>query len=182
MAIEEEKEEAPVEVKPKSKKTLFVALAVVGLLLVIGVPAFFFFKAAPVKSAEELPADAAQESPQNEGLKPEGSGDDYELQEGEERLGAIMPLDTFVINLSAGRYVRLQAQLEFETLDIPNKYYAKEVPIRDSIITVLGQHTADELLGEKGRDKLRDEIKETVNGVLHKQEVKHVYFTQFVIP
>ncbi|NBS70712.1 hypothetical protein EBT31_17635, partial [bacterium] len=59
--------------------------------------------------------------------------DSVELEEGEELLGAIVPLDTFLLNLAKGKYIRMQVQLEFSGLDIPKSFYSRAVPIRDSI-------------------------------------------------
>jgi flagellar FliL protein len=55
------------------------------------------------------------------------------------------------------------------------------VPIRDSIISLLTQMTAENLETLKGKDKLRAEIRSVINAALRKEEVKRVYFTQFVI-
>jgi flagellar FliL protein len=92
-----------------------------------------------------------------------------------------VPLETFLVNLSGGKYVRAQIQLEFETLDVPRKFYTRAVPIRDGIISMLTQMTAENLESSKGKDKLRAEIRSLINTVLRKEEVRRVYFTQFVI-
>jgi flagellar FliL protein len=96
-------------------------------------------------------------------------------------LGAIIPFETFLVNLSGGKYIRLQAQVEFETLDVPRRFYTRAVPIRDGIISLLTQMTAENLETSKGKDKLRAEIRSTINTALRKEEVRRVYFTQFVI-
>jgi flagellar basal body-associated protein FliL len=104
-----------------------------------------------------------------------------ELEEGEEPLGAIVPLETFLVNLSGGKYIRAQVQVEFESLDVPRRFYTRSVPIRDGIISMLTQMTAENLESAKGKDKLRAEIRSVINTTLRKEEVRRVYFTQFVI-
>jgi flagellar FliL protein len=176
----EKNEEGAEEVAPvptASKKKLILAL--VGglvLLLAIGIPvSFFVFK--EKKSTEELPADAAQEA----GLVPEGHDDEDALDEGEEGLGAIFPLETFVVNLQGGRFIRCQMQLEFQSREVPRRFYAKLVPIRDAIISLLTKRQADDVVSEKGKGALKGEIKEIVNEIMHREDVKTIYFTQFVV-
>lgn len=179
---EEEKKEAPeVETPPvphRGKRVVIAAVGVVGLLIIVGVPAgYFLLKKEPPEVQEVTPEMSAE--PQ---LKPEGFDDaEEELEEGEEPLGAIVPFDTFLVNLSGGKYIRTQIQVEFETLDVPRRFYTRAVPIRDNIISLLTQMSAENLESTKGKDKLRAEIRAVINAALRKEEVKRVYFTQFVI-
>ncbi len=158
------------------KKTMLIVGGVVAFLLVIGIPVSIMMLKGK-KSTEELGADAAQE----QGLVPEGSEDEDALDEGEAAIGAMFPLETFVVNLQGGRFVRCQVQLEFESRDIPKRFYVRLVPVRDAIISLLTKRDAADLIGEKGKTALKDDIRETVNEILHKEDIKGVYFTQFVV-
>jgi flagellar FliL protein len=173
-----EEEEVKTEAPPKKSKKMLIIGGIAGLVLVIGAPALYFtvFK----KSAEEptLPTDIA--------LKEETAGlignlEEDELEEGEEPLGAIYPLDSFVLNLSDGKFIRTQVQLEFSGNDIPRRFYNRSVILRDALIKLITKKSSDELLDESGKNKLKEEIKQTINDVLKREEVKNVYFTQFVI-
>jgi flagellar protein FliL len=178
----EEGEETPAaEPQPakKSKLPLIIAAVVVVLLLGGGGAAFFLMGKKPEKSAEQLEADAATKG--DEDVKAEGADDEDELEEGEEPLGAIYPVDSFVVNLSGGGYIRLQIQLEFVTPDVPKRFFTHLVPLRDGVISILANHTQNELREAKGRDVLKGEIKDLVNVLMKKEEVKRVYFTQFLI-
>lgn len=180
----EEKEETTAEApaatgKKGGKKLLLVIGGVVVLLVGIGVPAaFFLLKKAPVQN-EELASDAAQTGDSNGHL--EGSDDEEELEEDEEALGAIVPFDTFIVNVAGGKFVRLQMQVEFATLDVPKKFYSRIVPMRDLIITFLTESTAEDLQVQKGKDVLKGRIRTMMNEMLRREEVRRVYFTQFVI-
>lgn len=178
---EEEKKDTPEETTPpvphRNKRAMLVGAGILGLLLIVGIPAVLLF------SGDE-PAEVALETPEMEPEsrgKPEGFEEEEELEEGEEPLGAIVPFETFLVNLSGGKYIRAQVQVEFETLDIPRRFYSRQVPIRDSIISLLTKSTAESLETEKGKEKLRSEIRSIVNTALRKEEVRKVYFTQFVI-
>ena len=179
---EEEKQEAPALEAPaapnRNKRVLIAAGGVIALLIMVGVPAGYFLLKEEPKEVSEITPEMAPENPP----KPEGDGDaEEELEEGEEPLGAIVPLETFLVNLSGGKYIRAQVQVEFETLDVPRRFYTRAVPIRDGIISMLTQLTAENLETAKGKDKLRAEIRSVINTTLRKEEVRRVYFTQFVI-
>ena len=174
-------EEAATAAKPAGKsKTLLIVGGVVALIVLVGAPvAFLTLKGGSTE--EGVPSVDADAAKQAAGLVPEGALDEDELEEGEEPLGAILPLESFVVNLSGGRFIRLQAQIEFVGRDVPRRFYARVVPIRDRMIHALAAKTAEQLLQAKGRDTLRQEFKEIVNEILRKEEAKQVYFTQYVI-
>jgi flagellar FliL protein len=179
---EEEKTEAPAAEAPatphRNKRALIAVGGVVALLIMVGVPAGYFLMKEEPKEVSEVTPEMEPESK----LKAEGQDEaEEELEEGEEPLGAIVPLETFLVNLSGGKYIRAQVQVEFESLDVPRRFYTRAVPIRDTIISTLTQMTAENLEGAKGKDKLRSEIRSIINTALRKEEVRRVYFTQFVI-
>lgn len=159
------------------KKQLMIVGGIVALLLVIGIPVSLVIFKGDDKKGDELAADAAHE----QGLVPEGHDDEDALDEGEEALGAIFPLETFVVNLQGGKFIRCQMQLEFQTRDVPRRFYGRLVPVRDAIISLLTKRDADDVASEKGKSALKGEIRETVNEILRKEDVKGVYFTQFVV-
>lgn len=178
---EQENKEAPEVAAPeapsKNKRTLIAVGGVVALLVLIGVPAGYFLMKEEPKEVTEVKPEMAPE-PQS---KPEGFEETEELEEGEEPLGAIVPFETFLVNLSGGSYIRTQIQVEFETLDVPTKFYSRQVPIRDSIINLLTQQTAESLQTAQGKERIRNDIRAVINQTLRKEEVRRVYFTQFVI-
>ncbi len=177
MADFDEEIKTEVVVPKKSRKKLYIIVAVVLLLLVSAAVWFFLLKKGSKTAKEELGSDAAQE----EGAVAEGAEEESELEEGEEALGTIYPLESFVVNLEGGRYIRLQLQLEFAERDISKRFFIRLVPIRDAIITLLTKKTSEEILSEKGKEKLRSEVKDIVNEMLKKEEVKRIYFTNYVV-
>ena len=164
------------------KKLMLIIGGVVFLLIAAGVPVVLFTtREKPIENAE-LAADAADGGVHEAGdVHAEGADDEEQLEEGEEAMGALFPLETFVVNLSGGHYIRVQLQIEFEEREIPRRFYNKLVPVRDGIIGLLAGRTSTDLESQKGRDQLKNDVKELINEVLRKQEVKRVYFTQFVI-
>lgn len=179
MAEENEETTGTPEAAPaKSRKKLLLIIAGVVLLLVaIGVPVTIMSLKKSATPAEELDPDAAG----GDAAAPEGADDEDELDEGEEALGALFPLETFVVNLKGGSLIRCQVQLEFTGRDVPRRFYSKLVPTRDALIALLAKRTQEDALSEEGRTALKGDMKEAVNELLKKEEVRNVYFTQFVV-
>lgn len=174
---EDQKSEAIALPAPAGRKKLFLIGGMIALVIGIGAPVGYFVLNSPPEKVEDVQVGKLE---QEQALL-EGSEDSGELEEGEEPLGAIVPFETFLVNLSGGKYIRLQAQVEFETPDIPKKLYSRMVPIRDAIITMLTQQSATDLEDTKGKEKLKKSIRDIVNERLHREDVRRVYFTQFVI-
>ena len=175
-------DEAPAEAAPKAgkKKLLLIIGGVTFLLFAIGAPTAYFL----LKSGEKPEVDSADPNSAEHGPQPVAEGADEEedeLDENEESIGAIFPLETFVVNLAGGRYVRLQVQLEFVEREIPKRFYTKLVPLRDALIATLSKRTQEELGTDKGRENLREDIKDLTNELMRREDVKRVYFTQFVV-
>jgi flagellar FliL protein len=174
----EEKNEAQ-PAKSGNKKLLIIIAGVVVLLLAIGIPTAIFLVKGSKDADEKLAKDAAKE----EVVKIEGWNDlEEEYEEGETPLGAIFPLQTFVVNLADQKaYLRCQMHLEFNSADIPKRYYVKQIPVRDAILKLLAQKKSSELQSENGRDELKEDLRSTINKMLKHEDVKNIYFTQFVM-
>ena len=166
---------------PAGKKKMIILASVALLVVGIGAPVGFFMLSGDKPEPEVTEAAEAKLDHSQPESEPEGTQDTEELEEGEEALGAILPLDTFLVNLAGGKYIRLQMQVEFETPDVPKKIYTRMVPIRDDIITLLTQQEASGLEDVNGKEKLKKSIRDLINGRLRREDVRRVYFTQFVI-
>ncbi|RMG42259.1 MAG: hypothetical protein D6719_06865 [Candidatus Dadabacteria bacterium] len=181
MPEEDKDQETPQEGEgqaKKSKKTMIIVIVVVVLILAAGIPLAYFALSKGSSEDGEADKDAAKHAPE---VLVEGYDDEDEYDENEEPLGAIFPMETLVVNLSGGRYIRCQIQLEFEKRTIPKRFYSRLVPIKDALIKLLTTRTEKDVLTAKGKETLKEDIKDVVNEILKKQEVKRVYFTQFVV-
>ena len=185
MADEEKKEEGKeAEKKPeapkKSNKMLFIILGVVGLLVLVGAIGATVMIMGSKPTDEGVSVDDAVSGDDGSGEEGGVSADD-ELEEGEEALGAIFPLDTFVVNLAGGGLVKAQVQVEFLDRDIPTRFYTHLTPVRDAVIGLLSNKRRDDVSTKKGKDDLKVEIRDTINDLTKKEFVKNVYFTQFLV-
>lgn len=166
--------------KRKLNVILLISCGILFLVLAVGVPAAYFMLADKEDAIERLEADIL-EAEENM-VQEEGWEEEYEYDEDEEPLGAIFPLHTFVVNLAADdSYLRCQVQLEFKGQTVPKRFFVRQVPIRDALIKLLASRTPEELSSGDGRQELKESVKQVVNDMLKREEVKEVYFTQFVM-
>ena len=165
----------------KSKKMLFLIIgAVVGLLLLIAVAVVVvvMMNSGKEETAMVGPDAAAMDMESAEG---EGWDDEDEWDEDEEPLGALYPFDTFIVNLTEGGFMRCQMQIEFVTRDIPQRFWSRQIIIRDAILTLLTSKRKDDVLTVEGKRDLREEIVDVVNDILKSEQAKKIYFSQFVV-
>lgn len=170
------------EAKEKKPLNLPLVISVAALVIVLlGGAAAAYFISRDEKEVVLNP-DAVQQLEVKEiYLTEEGQGDDFDLEEDEEALGALFPLETFVVNLTNAGFLRIQIQVEFKTKIVPKRFYTKLVPIRDALIGLLSVKQRDSLVNSNGKDELKVEIQEIINATVGKEVVKNIYFTQFVI-
>jgi flagellar FliL protein len=168
MAEEEKKEgEAEGEVKKKSPM-LMIIIAVVVVLILGGVGAFFALKG----------------SDKPEGEEGEEEGDEAALPEGDATAlgGAVLPLETFIVNLQVkGSFLKTTIQLEFAEPILPPTIESDLPKVRDQIISIMSSKSASDILTTEGKEQLREEIVEGVNEVLGGEDVTRIYFTEFII-
>ncbi|MCF6201910.1 MAG: flagellar basal body-associated protein FliL [Hydrogenimonas sp.] len=99
-------------------------------------------------------------------------------------VGPMYPLDKFTVNLmseNGRRYLVAKINLEEDSEELTPELDKKTALIRDVIISILSSKTVEEITTAKGKAKLKDEIINQINKHLEDGEVRHIYFTEFVI-
>jgi flagellar FliL protein len=102
----------------------------------------------------------------------------------ESTVGMITPIEDIVINPSgtAGkRYLCTTVALEAVDARVADEVKSREPQIRDFLIEILSRRTVEDLSSLETREDIREEIKETVNGLLVTGDVVGVYFSNFVL-
>ncbi len=175
MAEQKAPEAAPAAAAPApsgGKPILFIALAVVNMLVVAGVGAMIYLN--KKKEASQPKIDHV--------IQGEANQQAHE-KEHPEFIGKLVPLETFLINLAGSRGQKLaKINMEFE---LNNDEVQKEIDklkpkIRDIIIIILSSKTYAQVSNKEGKDALREEIRDQVNLFLTKGQINRVYFTEFI--
>ena len=172
MAEEEKKEEEKKEEKKGSSKLV---------LIIIGVLLFLIIAIGAVVAILLLGDDGSQQpAPQAQ----QTTGTQTQVRADEMRIGPMFPLDAFTVNLlsdSARRYLKVEMNLEMSTSGLQNELNQKMPMIRDTIISILGSKTVEEISTRRGKERLKDEIIEQVNMRLQDGHITRIYFMMFVI-
>ena len=177
MAEEKENKENEEQEEKKSsgggsKLLLIVIIVLLLLLLVIGgLVAYFLLTNNSDQDQQQ------QQQKQEKVVKKKKASDMTEV-------GPIYPLDQFIVNLvsnNADRYLKCKISFELDSPDLQQELDKKLPAIRDIVINILSSKTVEEIQTAKGKEKLKEEIKRKVNQILTTGEIRHVYFTEFVI-
>ena len=161
-----EQEAAAVEeVAPKKGgKLKIIVLALVGvLLLVVGVVVYLVMSSPPPDAEGGEAAEVVERKPPV-----------YET------------LAVFTVNLSdREHFLQTELQLALENVEAQKLVKDRMPEVRDVLIRLLSSKTVDELTQADGKDRLADEIRQQVNGVLGVQSdaegVRKVLFAAFII-
>ena len=92
--------------------------------------------------------------------------------------------ESFKVNLadsSGSHFAVVDVEIEVDADFVREEVVRLRPRIRDFIIVILSSKTYDQIASVDGRDFLREEIRNKINGYLTKGQIKNVYFTQFII-
>jgi flagellar protein FliL len=109
---------------------------------------------------------------------------DTEDEEVVETMGPTKRLETFIVNLAdkgGKRYLRVSIDLELdkeETVKVVEKRLPK---IRDAILMILPTKKYEDIDTVEGKSALRNEILTKINELMKSEEIKNIYFTEFVV-
>jgi flagellar FliL protein len=185
-----------------SSSPIILILSVVNLLITLGVAVVVFISFQKEKhrpSVEDIVAkgssEGADKSKGKEGEEKEGEAKGGEGKEGEGKTaekkkfsdyGKMITLEQFTVNLSTPgsvnpKFVRVNISLEVPTEDIESEVNTKMPQVRNTIIDLFNSKRVTDLAAAEGRDYVKEEIKNALNGFLISGKVKGVYFTNFAL-
>jgi len=164
-----------------STKVLLILVGLVLLLvLVMGGGMFMIYTKLPSASPKAaVPETEAGAEAISEKAKPE-------------EIGAVVSVDTFIVNLAdpgGNRYLRVTMDLELvgkpadkSAGKTAGDELAKRMPqIRDAILMILSTKRYSDISTTEGKTALREEILNAVNGLLASSQISRIYFKEFVI-
>lgn len=180
---EEVTEEENTSTEKKSNKMLMIIIIVVLILIIIGgaVVAILLMgnddEAAMNKSAPQTKERSVSQSKKNNSA-------DYSDSRKLNDIGILYPLDTFTVNLksdSGRRYLKVTMSLELEGSELSLELDNKAPVLRDRIIRILTSKTLEEISSKKGKQKISEQIMDTLNAMISDGRIKGIYFTEFVV-
>ncbi len=160
--------------KEGKKKKPFLLFAIIGLVVLAaaGAGAYFFLFSTPTD--EELAKEIAQES---------GSSTSPEKAL-EPKVGVMMELDPFVVNLAdpkARHFVKTTITLELVDDRAKDDVQTLMPKIRNDIILLLSSQTIEDVLTMDGKIRLRDQIISRINRIIGEGRLLNVYFSRLVV-
>ncbi len=99
-------------------------------------------------------------------------------------MGPIYSLDTFIVNLAddgRSRYLRVTMDLELVSASEESTLDDRLPQVRDSILMILPSKRFEDIASMEGKTALRNEIITKLNGMLNKNVVSNIFFTEFVV-
>lgn len=157
---------------PKKRSAMLIALLLGCGLAGGGVGGFV---AAPMLFGDTAPAGEEGEAPPP---RPKGGG------HGKSSGPVIYLVENVVLNPSgtAGtRFLMVTAAFELTSADASDEMRGRDPEVRDMINRNLGGRTVEELTDLARREEIRDDLRDTLNEMLHYGKVEKVYLPQFVI-
>ncbi len=100
--------------------------------------------------------------------------------------GKMVTLEQFTVNLSTPgsvnpKFVRVNISLEVPTDDAETEVNSKMPQVRNAIIDLFNSKRPADLATAEGRDYLKEEIKNALNGFMITGKVRGVFFTNFAL-
>lgn len=163
---------APASASGSQKPMLFIILLIINMLVIGGIGFMVFMD----KKKQDQKA-GIDEIVQGEKVTQKSEKDS------EEFIGKLVPLETFLVNLSGARgrkLVKINMELEVSGDEVQAEIEKLKPKIRDVIIFIVSGKTYAEVADKEGKDQLKGEIEDKVNLFLTKGQIKRVYFTEFI--
>ena len=100
--------------------------------------------------------------------------------------GKMVTLEQFTVNLStpgsvSPKFVRVNISLEVPTDDTEQEVTSKMPEVRNVIIDLFNSKRPGDLATAEGREYLKEEIKNAINGFMISGKIRGVYFTNFAL-
>jgi flagellar FliL protein len=207
MAAEETTEASAAEAAPSGGgggggSKLVLILTLVNVLATLGMVAILmisFGKEKKAASVEDIAAHSDKEGEHGAAKEGEHGGGHGEAaghggghgekgkDEGKKKgadFGKMVTLDQFTVNLSTpgsstAKFVRVNVSLEVPNEESEGEVTHKMPQVRNVIIDLFNSKRPADLATAEGRDYLKEEIRNAINGFLVNGKVKGVFFTSF---
>ncbi|QSZ42115.1 flagellar basal body-associated protein FliL [Sulfurimonas aquatica] len=182
MAEEETTEESAAPAEKKSNMLMIIIIVVLFLIIIIGAVVGFLLMGDDAEPVDNTPQKKERSAPKKRVMN--SSTDSYDDMRQLSDIGILYPLDTFTVNLKSDagrRYLKVTLSLELEGEELSLELDAKSPVLRDRIIRILTSKTLEEISSKKGKQKVSQQIMDTLNAMIKDGTIQGIYFTEFVI-
>ncbi len=183
MAKEKEKnEQEGVSEKSKNKLMVIIVIVLVLIILVGAITTIMLIGGDDEKVVRRSTPQIQEKT--IVGQKRSSSSANYEDSRSLSEIGVLYPLDTFTVNLKSDagrRYLKVTMSLELDGEELSLELDNKSPVLRDKIIRILSSKTLEEISSKKGKQKVSNQIMNTLNAMTTDGLIKGIYFTEFVI-
>jgi len=154
-------------------------------VLIVGFVAFALYKVMVKPAAKVSLGDiAASEDGAHGGGHGAAAADGHDAKPAAPEVAVEFFTESFMVNLADSRGANFaKVDVVFEVNDdfVKAEMQKLKPKIRDFITILLSSKTYEQIESSDGRDFLREEIRNKVNGYLPRGQIKDVYFTQFIL-
>ena len=97
--------------------------------------------------------------------------------------GYSIPLDYFLVNLAEDqghKLFKVEMEFDVDSAAVQEEINKRMPQVRDIIIILLSSRNYNQISTPKGKERLKEEIRDTVNSFLTKGKINKVLFTRFI--
>ncbi len=168
--------------KKKGKGKLLIIIVAVVVLVVAGVAVKMFVLGGKKKQPE---AQKTQQQTQQNNNENQG---EYTSEQNLEPV-VVGPIIVNLADAGGDRYLKLKLVLleakkkaqEAKKEETKTGMSLEDAVIRNAIIITTSAKTSDDLLSVSGKEELKSELISAINKALHRNLVKKIFFTEFII-
>jgi flagellar FliL protein len=166
-------DDAAIETPRKSRKMLFIILAVVSLIVIAAVTAMFVMSGSHGEEGDEEYADEMLSDEEQEAKAMAAKKARLKKKKEAEAKGlppVFVELDPFTVNLQpetpVDQYLQVKASIKVEEQRAADTVKAYMPEIRHHVLMLLSDKKASELSSIEGREVLANEIRNSINAII----------------
>jgi len=101
-----------------------------------------------------------------------------------EPLGPLLKMDDFVVNImhkDSTRFLKIGITLEAKNKESSENIKSRMPQITDAVLLLVGNKHFDQIKDLQGKLQLKADLMAHINSIIGKDEVKDIFFTDFVV-
>jgi flagellar FliL protein len=184
VAKEEQTEESSPKEKKSSNMLMIIIIVVLVLIIVIGAVVAVLLMGGDEEAVANNTPQTQERKVDKQKTRRSVSSSSFDNNRKLSDIGVLYPLDTFTVNLKSDagrRYLKATMSLELDSPELSHELDSKAPVLRDRIIRILSSKTLEEISSKKGKQKVSEQIMDTLNSMITDGQIKGIYFTEFVI-